>query len=186
MFANDKSIDNLESLFKEVRKYIELQGQYVKLDLVEKLTILLSTLILILIIIILSMMALFYFSFMLVYALAPLVGSLIGGYAIIGGVVLLLAILKNKIMNDIKPIPNYSVEIISQLRAQKKQELRESKERIQLLTQELFSPQKSKNKMENMMQHINAGIAAYDGLKTGIMIFQRIHRFFNRKKDKNR
>ena len=92
MFANDKSIDNLESLFKEVRKYIELQGQYVKLDLVEKLTILLSTLILILIIIILSMMALFYFSFMLVYALA-LVGSLIGGYAIIGGVVLLLAIL---------------------------------------------------------------------------------------------
>ena len=89
-------------------------------------------------------------------------------------------------MNDIKPIPNYSVEIISQLRSQKKQELRESKERIQLLTQELFSPQKSKNKMENMMQHINAGIAAYDGLKTGIMIFQRIHRFFNRKKDKNR
>ena len=147
MFANDKSIDNLESLFKEVRKYIELQGQYVKLDLVEKLTILLSTLILILIIIILSMMALFYFSFMLVYALAPLVGSLIGGYAIIGGVVLLLAILiyrmrkqwifqpmvhflarlflddpsskRIKIMNDIKPIPNYSVEIISQLRAQK-------------------------------------------------------------------
>ena len=91
MFANDKSIDNLESLFKEIRKYIELQGQYVKLDLVEKLTILLSTLILILII--LSMMALFYFSFMLVYALAPLVGSLIGGYAIIGGVVLLLAML---------------------------------------------------------------------------------------------
>ena len=65
-------------------------------------------------------------------------------------------------MNDIKPIPNYSVEIISQLRVQKKQELRESKERIQLLTQELFSSQKSKNKMENMMQHINAGIAAYD------------------------
>ena len=89
-------------------------------------------------------------------------------------------------MNDIKSAPNYSVEIISQLRAQKKQELRESKERIQLLTQELFSPQKSKNKMENMMQHINAGIAAYDRLRTGIMIFQRIHRFFNRKKDKNR
>ena len=50
-------------------------------------------------------------------------------------------------MNDIKSAPNYSVEIISQLRAQKKQELRESKERIQLLTQDLFSPQKSKNKM---------------------------------------
>ena len=61
-------------------------------------------------------------------------------------------------MNDIKPIPNYSVEIISQLRAQKKQELRESKERIQLLTQELFSPQKSKNKMENMINYIKHGL----------------------------
>ena len=91
MFANDKSIDNLEALFKEVRKYIELQGQYIKLDLVEKLTILLSTLILILLLVILCMMALFYFSFMLVYTLAPLVGSLIGGYAVIGGIILLLA-----------------------------------------------------------------------------------------------
>lgn len=36
--------------------------------------------------------------------------------------------------------------------------------------------------MENMMQHINAGIAAYDGLKTGIMIFQRIHRFLIEKR----
>lgn len=85
-------------------------------------------------------------------------------------------------MNEIKPSPNYSIEIISQLRAEKKKELRESKERIQFLTQSLFSPQRSKNKMENMMQHINAGIAAYDGLRTGIMIFQRIHHFFNRKK----
>ena len=85
---------------------------------------------------------------------------------------------KNKIMNDIKSAPNYSVEIISQLRAQKKQELRESKERIQLLTQDLFSPQKSKNKMENMMQHINAGIAAYDGLRTGIMIIPTHTPFF--------
>lgn len=92
MFANDKSIDNLEALFKEIRKYIELQGQYLKLDLVEKLTILLSTLILILLLVILGMMALFYFSFMLVYAIAPLVGSLIGGYAVIGGIVLILAL----------------------------------------------------------------------------------------------
>ncbi len=92
MFANDKSIDNLESLFKEIKNYIELQGQYIKLDLIEKLTILLSTLILILLLIILGMMALFYFSFMLVYTLAPLVGSLTGGYAVIGGGILLLAL----------------------------------------------------------------------------------------------
>lgn len=85
-------------------------------------------------------------------------------------------------MDETKTPINYSVEIISQLRAQKKQELRDSKERIQRLTEDLFAPQQSKNQMENIMQHVNAGIAAYDGLRTGIMIFQRIHRFFNRKK----
>lgn len=85
-------------------------------------------------------------------------------------------------MDEIKTPINYSVEMISKLRAQKKQELRDSKTRIQQLTENLFAPQQSKNKMENLMQHVNAGIAAYDGLRTGIMIFQRIHRFFNRKK----
>ena len=93
MFANDKSIDNLEELYKEVKKYVELQGQYVKLDLVEKLTILLSTLILILILLVLGMMALFYFSFMIIYAIEPFIGSLTGSYAVLGGVLVLIAIL---------------------------------------------------------------------------------------------
>ena len=92
MFANDKSIDNMEALFKEIKKHIELQGQYIKLDLVEKLTILLSTLILILALIILGAMALYYFSFMLVYALVPVVGSIIASYAVIGAVILIAAI----------------------------------------------------------------------------------------------
>lgn len=56
MFAYDKSIDNLTELFKEVKKYLKLQGEYVKLDLVEKLTILLSTLTLIFVLIILGTM----------------------------------------------------------------------------------------------------------------------------------
>lgn len=93
MFSQDKSIDNLESLVKEMKKYIELQEEYLKFDLVEKLTILLGTLILILLITVLSMMAVFYFSFMLVYALEPITGSLTGSYAMIGGIILILAFL---------------------------------------------------------------------------------------------
>ena len=82
MFANDKSIDNLTELFKEVKKYLKLQGEYVKLDLVEKLTTLLSTLTLIFVLIILGTMAAFYLSFMLVYVLASATGSLVAGYDI--------------------------------------------------------------------------------------------------------
>ena len=48
MFADDKSIENFQQLFFEFKKYLELQKEYTKLELTEKLTILFSTLIMIL------------------------------------------------------------------------------------------------------------------------------------------
>ena len=109
MFANDKSIDNLTELFKEVKKYLKLQGEYVKLDLVEKLTILLSTLTLIFVLIILGTMAAFYLSFMLVYVLASATGSLVAGYAIIGGILILLSFIIYRLRQKLifQPMVNF-------------------------------------------------------------------------------
>lgn len=109
MFANDKSIDNLTELFREVKKYLKLQGEYVKLDLVEKLTILLSTLTLIFVLIILGTMAAFYLSFMLVYVLASATGSLVAGYAIIGGILILLAFIIYRLRQKLifQPMVNF-------------------------------------------------------------------------------
>ena len=109
MFANDKSIDNLTELFKEVKKYLKLQGEYVKLDLVEKLTMLLSTLTLIFVLIILGTMAAFYLSFMLVYVLASATGSLVAGYAIIGGILILLAFIIYRLRQKLifQPMVNF-------------------------------------------------------------------------------
>lgn len=109
MFANDKSIDNLTELFKEVKKYLKLQGEYVKLELVEKLTILLSTLTLIFVLIILGTMAAFYLSFMLVYVLASATGSLVAGYAIIGGILILLAFIIYRLRQKLifQPMVNF-------------------------------------------------------------------------------
>lgn len=109
MFANDKSIDNLTELFKEVKKNLKLQGEYVKLDLVEKLTILLSTLTLIFVLIILGTMAAFYLSFMLVYVLASATGSLVAGYAIIGGILILLAFIIYRLRQKLifQPMVNF-------------------------------------------------------------------------------
>ena len=93
MFGNDKSIDNLQQLFIEIKKYIELQKEYVTLDVVEKLTIIISTLISVLIFIILAMIALLFLSFTLAYLLAPYVGGMTGSYAIITGIIVTLIIL---------------------------------------------------------------------------------------------
>ena len=64
MFADDNSIENIQQLFFDFKKYLELQKKYTQLEVAEKLTILLSTLIyLTLLVVILGMVALFYLSF---------------------------------------------------------------------------------------------------------------------------
>lgn len=114
MFANDKTIDNLQSLFMEVKKYIDLQKDYVKLDITHKLTILLSTLILILALIVLGMIALLYLSFTLVYILEPHVGGLTISYAIITGGILLMGILIYGLRKRliIQPLTNFLVNLL--------------------------------------------------------------------------
>ena len=92
MFANDKTIDNLQALLTEVKHYIDLQKNYVKLDITHKLTILISTLILILVLVILGMIALLYLSFTLAYILEPYVVGLTNSYAIITGGILLIGL----------------------------------------------------------------------------------------------
>lgn len=76
----------------------------------------------------------------------------------------------------------YTLETIAALRSDKKAELEASKEHIMELSRELFAPQESKNKFDQLMQQVNAGIAAYDGLMTGIKIFRRIRAFFSKTK----
>ena len=93
MFATDKTIDNLQALFTEVKHYVDLQKDYVKLDITHKLTVLLSTLILILILVVLGMTALFYLSFTLAYILEPHVGGLMNSYAIITSGIVLIGVL---------------------------------------------------------------------------------------------
>lgn len=93
MFANDSNIDNLQQLLAELKKYAELQKDYVQLHLVEKLTILTSTLILVFVLLVLGIIALFYLSFTLAYVLEPYVGGLMASYGIITGFIILLIIL---------------------------------------------------------------------------------------------
>ena len=82
MFADDKSIENMQQLFIEFKKYLELQKEYTKLEVTEKLSKLLSTLLLVLLVVILGVVVLFHLSFTLVYILAPLVGGLMMSFAL--------------------------------------------------------------------------------------------------------
>lgn len=93
MFGDDKSIENIRQLVIEFKKYLELQKEYTKLEVTEKLSILLSNLILLLLVIILGMVALFYLSFTLAYVISPFVGGLVISFGLIACLHILLMIL---------------------------------------------------------------------------------------------
>lgn len=109
MFADDKSIDNLQQLFMEFKEYLKLQKEYTQLEITEKLSILLSALILLLVVITLGIVALFYLSFATAYILEPLVGGLTASFGIIACfhillIVLIIAFRKKLIIN---PMVNF-------------------------------------------------------------------------------
>ncbi len=72
--------------------------------------------------------------------------------------------------------------MIVQRRAEKLAEIQQSKERLAETVNALFSPVESNGGMSGIMQHVNTGIAVYDGVRTGIKIMQRLRWFFRRKK----
>ncbi len=76
----------------------------------------------------------------------------------------------------------YTLEDIIARKQAKRKEILQSKENIQTLAQDLFAPNESKNKLDGLMQHVNMGIAAYDGIMTGIKILRRVRGFFDRKR----
>ena len=75
----------------------------------------------------------------------------------------------------------YTLEEINLLQNKKKGEITQSKERLQLLGKQLFAPHESKGKLDQFAQYVNTGIAAYDGIMTGIKVLRRIRSYFEKK-----
>lgn len=80
------------------------------------------------------------------------------------------------------PKQQHSLDLIRNLREQKKQEADVSKARIQKLTNQLFAPQESKGKIDGWMKQLNTGIAAYDGIMTGFKLLRRLRYIFTRRR----
>ena len=170
MFADDKSIENFQQLFFEFKKYLELQKEYTKLELTEKLTILFSTLIMILVLIILGMVALFYLLFALAYILEPLVGGLMSSFAIIAGinVVLIALVIIFRKQLIISPMVNFLANLF----------LTDSKA-MTATTREIFAPlAPATNKADALMRSFNTGMAVFDGIVMGIKIMRKVRAYF--------
>lgn len=93
MFSSERNIETINHLIDEVKKYVEIKGRCLQIDIVRKMTLLLGILIVGAILFALLAIIVLFLSFTLAAALAPLVGSEAGGYAIIVVLYIILAVL---------------------------------------------------------------------------------------------
>ena len=75
MLSSDKNVETIAQLVEELKSYIGLQKEYLKLNAIEKVVRLLTALTVAIVFIILGVAVLFYLSFAIAYLLAPLVGQ---------------------------------------------------------------------------------------------------------------
>jgi hypothetical protein len=90
MMNPQEPAENFQQLYEEVKNYVSLQTEYVKVEFVEKLTILLSAILIVSLITVLAIITLFYLFFSLAYVLEPIVGGLSVSFAIIAGLYVIL------------------------------------------------------------------------------------------------
>lgn len=92
MFSNDNNIETISKLVESLKHYIGLQGEYVKLDIIEKTVKIFTFIGIISILCIFFFLMLIYLGLAAAYALAPFVGNS-AAFAIVAGVYFILLLL---------------------------------------------------------------------------------------------
>ena len=75
MLSSDKNVESIAQLVESVKSYVGLQGEYLKLDVIQKVVRLVTALTLTIVLLLLGVAFLFYLSFACVYWLEPLTGT---------------------------------------------------------------------------------------------------------------
>ena len=75
MLSSDKNVESIAQLVESVKNYVGLQGEYLKLDVIQKIVRLVTALTLTIVLLLLGIVFLFYLSFACVYWLEPLTGT---------------------------------------------------------------------------------------------------------------
>lgn len=82
MLSSDKNVENIGQLVQLLKNYVELQKEYLKLDVIDKIVRLITALTLTIVLLLLGIAVLFYLSFACVYWLDPLTGTALAFFII--------------------------------------------------------------------------------------------------------
>ena len=114
MFSNSKNIESIGKLLLEFKKYLELQKEFVKLDVTEKMTVILSAILIVTVLLLLGSIVLLFLTFALAYYLGDVLGSLSLGFGLISAFILLLTVIfyLNRNRMVIQPMARFMTKLI--------------------------------------------------------------------------
>lgn len=92
MFSNSKNIETISELVSALKRYLTLQGEYVRLDVVDKSVKVLTAITLVVCVGVLALIAMVFTGIAAAFLLEPLT-SRAGAFAIVAGVFVLLLLL---------------------------------------------------------------------------------------------
>ncbi len=113
MFSNDNNIETIAQLAEAAKHYLNVQSEYVKLDIIEKVVRLVTLAAITLVVFLIVLLMLIYLSFAAAYALSPLVGT-VWAFVIIAGVYFLLLVLflRNRRNWIEKPLVSFLADLL--------------------------------------------------------------------------
>ena len=114
MWGDSRTTDNLTLLLDEVKSYVNLEKEYLTLDLVEKLSKLFSAIVLGFVLMCLGIVVLFYLSFTTIFLISPLVGGVTAAFALVTLVlfILLFCIYYNREKWIVLPITQFVAGVL--------------------------------------------------------------------------
>ena len=110
-----KYTEQFQTLFTELKHYLELQKEYVAMDAAEKLTIILSTAAIAVVCFVTGAMCLFFVSFALAYWIGQVTGCLAVGFVSIAAALLLLLVVFHAKRKDwvIEPLARFMIKVFT-------------------------------------------------------------------------
>ena len=93
MFSTDRNIESIAGLVEELKNYVGLKAKYLRLDVVDKVVRIITTLALVFIVMLIAILMLICLSFAGAFALGHCIHSMALGFIIVAAIHLLIIIL---------------------------------------------------------------------------------------------
>ena len=93
MLSSDKNVESIVELIDALKEHVELQKEYLELNVIEKVVKLVTALTVAIVFVILGVAVLFYLTFAIVYWIAPLTGLALAFFLVAMFFVTLLVLL---------------------------------------------------------------------------------------------